>query len=175
MYKGQSVGRPPKCKGDEVAWSDWSFQVRAYLDMMTVTMSSNLDAVEADLTAPLALAALGDVAAENARKIFYVLTMLLSGAPLLLLKRVERGNGLECWRLLCERYEGVTASRLHSMLASVMRPKQFRMESQLIECDLQEWEFNVQKWEQMANDILNDAVKRQRSFSRCLHRTFECS
>ena len=37
--------------------------------------------------------------------------MLLQGQPLLLLKKVEWGDGFEAWRLLVERYEGANASR----------------------------------------------------------------
>ena len=109
----------------------------------------------------ISLSSLGNVAVENARKMFYALTMLLQGPPLLLLKKVERGNGFEAWRLLVERYEGANASRLHQMLQSIMRPKTFPQDSGGFEVALNEWEHLVQRWEVLANDILNDAVKRQ--------------
>ena len=74
---------------------------------------------------------------------------------------MERGNGFEAWRLLVERYEGANASRLHHMLQSIMRPKTFPQDSGGFEVALNEWEHLVQRWEVLANDILNDAVKRQ--------------
>ena len=68
---------------------------------------------------PIALSTLNEVVAERARK------MWLQGPPLLLLKRVERGNGFEACRLLVERYDGANASRLHHTQGSIMRPKAF--------------------------------------------------
>ena len=124
-------------------------------------MADHLDAVETNSERVIPLSTLGDVAVENARKMFYALTMLLQGPPLLLLKRVERGNGFEAWRQLVERYEGANASRLHHMLQSIMRPKAFPLDSGGFEVALNEWEHLVQRWEALANDILNDAVKRQ--------------
>ena len=124
-------------------------------------MADHLDAVETDSERVIALSSLGDVAVENARKLFYALTMLLQGPPLLLLKKAERGNGFEAWRLLVERYEGANASRLHHVLQSIMRPKTFPQDSGGFEVALNEWEHFVQRWEVLANDIPNDAVKRQ--------------
>ena len=62
---------------------------------------------------------------------------------------------------MVERYEGANASRLHHMLQSIMRPKAFPQDSGGFEVTLNEWEHLVQRWESLANDILNDAVKRQ--------------
>ena len=76
----------------------------------------------------ITLSSLGDVAVENARKMFCALAVQLQGPPLLLLKKMERGNGFEAWGLLVERYEGANASRLHYVLQSIMRPKTFRWE-----------------------------------------------
>ena len=78
-------------------------QARACFDTVNPSMADHVDAVE---TRVIPLSTLGDVAVENARKMFYALTMLLQGPPLLLLKRMERGNRFEAWRQLVERYEG---------------------------------------------------------------------
>ena len=66
-------------------------------------MADHLDAVETNSERVILRSSLRDVATENARKMFYALTMLLQGPLLLLLKKVERGNGFEAWRLLVER------------------------------------------------------------------------
>ena len=155
------LGRPPRFTGNETEWSDWSFQARAYFDTVNPSMADHLDAVETNSDRVIPLSTLGDVVVENARRMFYALTMPLQGPPLLLLKRVERGNGFEAWRQLVERYEGANASRLHHMLQSTMRPKAFPLDSGGFEVAWNEWEHLVQRWEVLANDILNDAVKRQ--------------
>ena len=155
------LGRPPRFTGNEAEWSDWSFQARAYFDTVNPSMADHLDAVETNSERVILLSSLGDVATETARKMFYALTMLLQGPPWLLLEKVERGKGFEAWRLLVERYEGANASREHHMLQSIMRPKAFPQDSGGFEVALNEWEHLVQRWEVLANDILNDAVKRQ--------------
>ena len=100
------------------------------------------------------------VATENARKMFHALTMLLQGPPLLQLKRKERGDGFEAWKLAGERYDGANASRLHH-LQSIVRPKAFPRDAGGFEVALNEWVHLVQRWEVLASDLLNDAVRRQ--------------
>ena len=68
-------------------------------------MADHVDAVEANVDREIPLSTLNEVATEDTRKMFYALTMLLRG-PLLLLLKVERGNGFEAWRPLVERYDG---------------------------------------------------------------------
>ena len=154
------LGRPPRFGGSEAEWQDWSFQARAYLDTLSPTTG---EAIEGAETAgrPVPARGLRVEHQEASRKIFYVLAMLLHGPPLLLLRSVERGNGLEAWRLLKDRYESATASRLHAMLGKIMRPDRFPEGAQSFESALQDWELLVHRWENMANDVLNDSVKRQ--------------
>ena len=75
------LGRPPRFTGSEAAWSDWSFQARTYFDTVNPSMADHLDAVETNSDRVIHLSTFGDVAVENARKLFYALTMLLQGPP----------------------------------------------------------------------------------------------
>ena len=77
------------------------------------------------------------------------------------LRRCEKGNGLECWRVLCQRYDQATTSRLAAMLQAILRPVPFAQDSVGFETAIKDWELLVAKWETMASDVLNDAVKRQ--------------
>ena len=108
MVDARLLGRPPRLTGNEAECPDWSFQARAYFDTVNPSMADHLNAVETNSERVILLSSLGDVATENARKMFYALTMLLQGPPVLLLQKVDRGNGFEAWRLLVERYEGPT-------------------------------------------------------------------
>ena len=104
---------------------------------------------------PIALSTLNEVVAERARK------MWLQGPPLLLLKRVERGNGFEACRLLVERYDEPT--RVDCITRKVLSCVQ-RLSLQTLggfEVALNESEDLVQRWEILASDLVNDAVKRQ--------------
>ena len=82
-----------------------------------------LDVVETNTERVILLSSLGDVATENTRRMFYALTMLLQGPPLQLLKKRERRNGFEAWRLLVER------SRLHHVLPEGVSARLWRLRS----------------------------------------------
>ena len=60
-----------------------------------------------------------------------------------------------------DRYDGANAVRLHHVLHSIMRPKACPQDAGGIEVALHEWEHLVQRWEILASDHLNDAVKRR--------------
>ena len=154
------LGKPPRFGGSETEWADWSFQARAYMDLLDNEIADALDQAEAAGRA-VPLHTLRAELQESSRKVYFVMAMLLHGPPLLLLRSVERGNGFEAWRRLRERYESATASRLHAMLQGILRPEQFGEKAAEFEIHLQEWEQKISKWETMADDILNDSVKRQ--------------
>ena len=110
--------------GTETEWSDGSFRAKAFVDTVSHSLADHIDAVEANVDREIPLSSLNEVATDNARKMFCALTML-QGPALLLLKKVDRGNGFEAWRLLLERHDNANASRLHYMRQSVMRPNAF--------------------------------------------------
>ena len=89
------LGRPPRFPGTDTELSDCSFQARAYFDRVSQSMADQIDAVEANVDRAIPLNSLNDGATENAWKMFYALTMMPQGPPLLLLKKVGRGNGFE--------------------------------------------------------------------------------
>ena len=154
------LGRPSSFDGNETTWSDWSFQTRAYMSTLDLSMDDLLDAAERR-EQPLLLVSLSPAQATLAKKLYYIFAMLLKGTALVVLKQCEKGNGLECWRLLCKRFEGVTDSRLHVMLQGVLRPSAFPADAQGFEAALVSWELLISRWEIKSEDILNDSVKRQ--------------
>ncbi len=156
------VGRPPVFDGSEAAWQDWSFQTRAYLEVVDPHVAEALELI--DNLAPadeVPFAQLNDGNKAAARKVYYILTQLLKGPALLELRRVERGNGLACWHLLQMRYERGTTSRLAATLQGILRPVKFPEDSLGFENALKDWELTVNRWESMAGEKLNDQVKRQ--------------
>ena len=154
------LGRPPLFDGSEAAWADWQFQTRAYFETLDSDVSDSLEMCEL-ATGEIPFARLNDPAKAAARKVFYILAQLLKGPALLELRRVERGNGLECWRLLRNRYEKATTSRLAATLQAILRPVTFPTDALGFENALKDWELQVTRWESMASEKLNDSVKRQ--------------
>ena len=89
------LGRRPRFTGTETEWSRWSLHARAHVDTVSPSVADHVDSVEANVDRANPLSSLSDVAAENVRKMFHALTMLLQGPLLLLLKTVLRGSGFE--------------------------------------------------------------------------------
>ena len=124
------IGKPPVFDGTEAAWPDWSFQTRAYLEVVDAQVADALELVDnLTPTDEVPFARLSDEKKAAARKVYYILTQLLKGPALLELRRVERGNGLACWHLLQMRYERGTTSRLAATLQGILRPVKFPEDS----------------------------------------------
>jgi len=123
-------------------------------------MAGIMDATEA-LNRAIVISELNAEGVAASRRVYFILAMLLEGTALLILKQAEKGNGLECWRHLNMRYEGVTDNRLHVMLQGILRPTPFPQDARGFEASLSSWELLVQRWETMAVDRMNDSVKRQ--------------
>ena len=111
--------KPPPFDGHEGQWSEWSFQMKAFLSLDNEQMHTLLAAAEQQ-DAPIDLNGLTPANRLLSRRIFYIMTMTLRGAPLGLLKSTPDQNGLEAWRLLYARYEGTSAGRQHSLLSAVL-------------------------------------------------------
>ncbi len=143
--------------GAEAQWPDWSIQLGPYAENMDDDMGAQLNIIEAAPERALTLSALSAEALSNCRRLYYVFAMLLSGGPVLLLKKCERGNGFECWRQMVTGYESNTSSRLHRLLGAVMKPAPFPIEAHGFEAALQAWDYEIQKWETLASDLLSSA------------------
>ena len=140
------VGRPPVFDGSEAAWQDWSFQTRAYLEVVDANVAEALELI--DNLAPADEVPFDQLSEGNkiaARKVYYILSQLLKGPALLELRRVQRGNGLACWHVLQMRYERGTTSRLAATLQGILRPVKFPEDSLGFENALKDWELTVSR------------------------------
>ena len=152
------LGRPPTFEGSEEAWQEWAFQARAFLSLLGDSVADDLIRVET-AREKIEVDDLNEVRRGSARKVYYVLTMLLRGPPLAVLRQVEDSNGYEAWRQLTKRYDSNLAGRQHNLLSMILRPKQFPTEALAWEDALMQWKREVRRWEQITNDFLPDSVQ----------------
>ena len=117
------LGRPSTFEGSEEAWLEWAFQARAFLSLLGDTVADDLGRVEGTQE-KVETNDLNEERRGFARKVYYVLTMLLKGPPLAVLRQVEDSNGYEAWRQLTKRYDSNLAGRQHNLLSTILRPKQ---------------------------------------------------
>eukprot|EP00439_Symbiodinium_sp_Y106_P068039 s3094_g11.t1 len=72
------------------------------------------------------------VCLERARKLYVILSSVLKGRPLAILRGVEDRNGFECWRQLTCQFSPRTRSRSLAMLSAIMAREQLMSFERLI-------------------------------------------
>ncbi len=118
---------------------DWLFRAGPYFETLDAVVSDSLEMCEL-ATGEIPFARLNDPAKAAARNVSYILAQLLKGPALLEFRRVERGKGLECWRLSLNRYEKATTSRLAVTLQAILRPASSPTDALGFESALKDWE-----------------------------------
>ena len=88
-----------------------------------------------------------------------MLTKLLKGPPLSLLRQVPDSNGYDAWRQLHRRYDSNQAGRQHAMLGMILRPKPFPTNALAWEDALAEWKRLIEKWQTLSGESLPQSVK----------------
>eukprot|EP00971_Amphidinium_carterae_P324865 6454847-Amphidinium_carterae.1 len=83
---------------------------------------------------------LQDDLATTSRQLYFLLTQLVGGIALTILRAVEEQHGFEAWRRLCQHFEPAVATRTVGVLQSLLNPT-FRGDS------LQHWHEDLLKWE----------------------------
>ena len=89
--------------GAEDSWSAWSFQAKSFLAMVGPTVGRDIDSASR-WTEVVAMSSLEPDRQEQSCKVFYLLTMMMRGAPLQVLRAIEENKGYGAWRQLCRRY-----------------------------------------------------------------------
>ena len=152
------LGRPPHFEGREEEWTDWTFQAKAFLSLVGDSVGQDLENA-ALLTVPVNMADMTETRQTHSRKVFYMLTMLLKGPPLSLLRQVPDSNGYDAWRQLHRRYDSNQAGRQHAMLGMILRPKPFPANALAWEDALAEWKRLIERWQTLSGESLPQSVK----------------
>ena len=77
-------------------------------------------------TLPLDFAALVSNAAEVAKSLYHFLVQTVDGRALQLIHLVQRGKGLEAWRVLSRGHQPAVCGRFANMLRSILNPKSWQ-------------------------------------------------
>ena len=123
----KSYGRPPAFGGRDEEWPDWSFVMKAYLSMMGEDLARALDDIETVNTviSSAILEARVPGISPLSRQTYYQLAMTCKGTALGIVKAVERNNGVEAWRRLCQRYQPDAGPRMQQMMTRILTPGDF--------------------------------------------------
>jgi hypothetical protein len=156
-FSSRDLGTPSKFTGAEDQWAEWSFTFRAWAAANGIADARVLDRAGASST-PVLLDDLPPEKLDNVSRLYYALIMTTRGPPQLLLRGVEAENGIEGWRVLCNRYERRDSQSLTGLLQTVVR---FDCGGDIAKVmdKIAEFEVLCSNYEAQSNEVLQDRLK----------------
>ena len=151
------LGQPPVFVGDESAFDNWSFKLKAYIGNQS---SATLDLMRnaETLQEPLDNTQYDPDTAALATSLYYKVAMLTDRAALAIVRQVTSNDGFEAYRRLAARYIPRTMGRGLSRLAHLLSFEFGGDESQLLDKILQ-WERLIDEYERGGTDKVSDSVR----------------
>ena len=143
---------------DALSWLAWSTSFRNWVTFAEPAYENDLAEVERRLTDVPHATNMPPVCLERARKLYVILSSVLKGRPLAILRGVEDRNGFECWRQLTCQFSPRTRSRSLAMLSAIMALPAFTRERTLRE-QLMSFERLISEYEKASGNPLPGDVK----------------
>ena len=113
------IGRPETFDGITTRWKDWPIVFRSYMGAAVPRLTDLMHQVEGS-PEPAMNAVLPPEDARASQQLYFVLIMCTKGEPLDIVVNAGNGEGLEAWRLMCQRFEPVAHSRQAGMLLEIL-------------------------------------------------------
>lgn len=120
-------------EADARNWRDFLLNFKSWLFYADKTFESGLSNVESNPKNVVNLAAMNEESKTKAVQLYAILTGLLKGKPLRLLRQQDDRNGLEVYRQLCQLYTPQSKTRALSVLQAFMQFPVFTKDKTLSE------------------------------------------
>eukprot|EP00434_Breviolum_minutum_P037111 symbB.v1.2.032893.t1/scaffold4013.1/size46388/4 len=120
-------------EADARNWRDFLLNFKSWLFYADKTFESGLSNVESNPKNVVSLAAMNEESKAKAVQLYAILTRLLKGKPLRLLRQQDDRNGLEVYRQLCQLYTPQSKTRALSVLQAFMQFPVFTKDKTLSE------------------------------------------
>ena len=143
---------------DALGWLAWSTSFRNWVTFAEPAYESDLGEIESRLTEVPHIAQMPAVCVERARKLYVILSSVLRGRPLAILRGIDDRNGYECWRQLTNQFSPRTRSRSLAMLSAIMGLPSFTRDRTLRE-QLMSFERLIAEYEKASGNQLPGDVK----------------
>ena len=123
----------PGDREQEVAqWRDWYWSLKQYLTVSDNKFEDDIAYVERNSATEVDIDVLEDEDRHRGRFLYSLLSSLLQGRLLSLVRNVDRSNGLETLRQLLENCQPRARNRTMSMLQSIMSYPNFVMKNSIM-------------------------------------------
>ena len=123
LLDSRGFTKPPRLDGRQLHWAAWAFRVESFASLCG--WYDYMDQAR-QATALLDFSALVGNAAEVAKSLYHFLVQTVDGRAVELIHLVQRGNGLEAWRVLCREYKPAAGGRFAKMLRNILNPKSWQ-------------------------------------------------
>ena len=108
--------KPPRFDGRQEHWVAWAFRVESFASLCGWYDFMDQARQATDM---IDFTSLVGNAAEVAKSLYHFRVQTVDGRALQLIHLVQRGNGLEAWRILCREYQPAVGGRFANMLRSI--------------------------------------------------------
>ncbi len=147
--------KPPRFDGRQEHWVAWAFRVESFASLCGGY--DYMDQARQAVATIDSTSCVGD-ATEVAKSLYHFLVQTVDGRALQLIHLVQRGNGLEAWRVLCLEYQPAVGGRYASMLRNILNPKQWQSSVDFRE-SLISWDNLVLELEQRSSEKISETLK----------------
>ncbi len=123
LLDSRGFTKPPRFDGRQEHWAARAFRVESF-----ASLCGWYDYMDRERQAGASIdftSFVGD-APEVAKSLCHFLVQTVDGRALQLIHLVQRGNGLEAWRVLCRECHPVVGGRVANTLRKILNPKQWQ-------------------------------------------------
>ena len=155
--------KPPTFSGLEADWTEWAFIFKACACAKLENGEALLATAENTAGRNVSLEAIAGrsaQAAQEAKKLFYMLVMTVKGPGQAILRSVEVNNGVEAWCGLHKRYEPATAMRAQSIMQGVLSVPVFPNTLAEFEEKHGEWLADIRRDDTATGEQFHEGVKK---------------
>ena len=154
--------RVEKFDGAEGRWKEWSFQFKTQLGAASKLTKDRLDDIQKAGVDPDwdSIFVEDDESSVDklGAELYSIITSLVSGEALMMVRGVPHGNGWKAWSKLFNRYNPKTPARALMAMMNAMSPKKVKDVRDLSQA-VEEWEISVKNLKLEHDVEINDQIK----------------
>eukprot|EP00969_Alexandrium_andersonii_P210959 9316986-Alexandrium_andersonii.AAC.1 len=139
------MGKPQQWDGLHKGFGEWEFAFSSYISVLSAELRDEMREVQAQDAKIDEDIDLSDDGKEASRVLYYLLSVLVKGTALQLLKQHREGHGLSAWQDIYKYYRPIEGGRQMGMLSGLLEPPLDVPEDRFQE-ELLKWENNCTQY-----------------------------
>lgn len=145
-------------ESDLSKWQDFCVNLKAWLFLGNPGFEQDLIRAEAHRLNVIDVSAEPADVQNRCKQFYNIMTGLLKGKPLRLLRQIENRNGYELWRQLCQLFAPKTRARSISVLSALLQAPHFTKDRTLLDQVLGLERLRAEYAKSSGTDVSNDLM-----------------